>query len=184
MNSNKLKIKDLILIALFIVLITIGAFIKIPLPIFPVPITFQLLIVFLSGFVLKKYHGSIASLLYCLMGLFGLPIFTTGGGFTYITNLSFGYIIGFIVCSFIVSLVVNRYKNPTFKHYLLAGFVGWFALYFVALSYALFLYTKILYLPFETTVFLLSFFIIFIPNDLISLYLAIVIAKRLPRYRN
>lgn len=94
-----MKIKDMCLCALFAVLIAVGAFIKLPVSI--VPITLQTLFVILAALVLKK-KAVYSVLLYVGMGLLGLPVFTSGGGISYVLVPSFGYLIGFIVCSWFV----------------------------------------------------------------------------------
>ena len=72
------KIKNLILCALFVCLISIGAFIKIPIPV--VPFTLQFLFTSLAGILLGGNLGAFSVLIYTLMGLLGFPIFAGGGG--------------------------------------------------------------------------------------------------------
>ncbi len=93
----KIKTKDMILVALFTVLTAVGAFIKIPIG--PAPITLQYLFTALAGVLLGSFLGSLSQLLYIIIGLFGIPIFTSGGGPSYIFNPTFGYLIGFVFAS-------------------------------------------------------------------------------------
>ncbi len=181
MKSNKFQTLDLIFIALFVAFLTIGAYIRIPLPFSPVPISFQLLFVFLSGYVLKPPYGLLSCLLYVLLGLSGLPLFVGGGGIGYLTRPTFGYLLGFIVTSQIIALLMKRKQNPWVNHYLFAGVVGWLALYAVALTYNWILFKYILLTPLDLHHLFVSFFFLFIPNDLLSLYLAIVISRRLQK---
>ena len=95
MRNNRTK--QLILCAMFVALIAIGAFITIPIPI--IPLTLQDLFVMLAGILLGPKWGALASLIYVFMGLAGLPVFTQGGGLAYVLKPSFGFLIG-LLCSF------------------------------------------------------------------------------------
>ena len=79
---NKLSTKSLILCSLFAALIAVGAFIKIPIPV--VPFTLQVLFTTLAGLLLGPKLGAISVGIYLLIGLIGIPVFTQGGGPSYI----------------------------------------------------------------------------------------------------
>ena len=59
--------------SLFVALIVVGAFIKIPVPV--VPFTLQLLFTMMAGLLLGGKLGAVSVGVYILMGLLGLPIF-------------------------------------------------------------------------------------------------------------
>ena len=87
MNDKvKLATRDLAKIALSIALIVIGGLIKIPIGI--VPITLQMFMCFTVTLILQK-KAFIAIAIYILMGLVGLPVFASGGGFSYVFVPSF-----------------------------------------------------------------------------------------------
>ncbi len=68
----------------------IGAFIRIPVPL--VPFTLQITFTTLAGlFLLGSKKGAISVAVYVLMGLIGIPVFTQGGGFSYVLKPSFGF---------------------------------------------------------------------------------------------
>lgn len=90
MKSN---VRNLVYVALFIVLITIGAKVVIPIPV--CPFTLQLLFTTLAGLVLGPVYGGISVLCYIVLGLIGVPVFATGGGFGYVLQPTFGYLAGF-----------------------------------------------------------------------------------------
>lgn len=93
----RLKTREMILIALFAALTSIGAFIKIPTPI--VPLTLQYLFCAYSGILLGSKLGLYSQLLYLVIGLMGFPVFTQGGGLTYIFSANFWlYSRVFFVC--------------------------------------------------------------------------------------
>lgn len=104
-----LKTRDLSMIAMFAALTAVGAFIRIPLPI--VPFTLQYFFCALGAMILGSKKGALAQVLYVLIGLIGIPIFTQGGGIQYIFNLTFGYLIGFIVGAFVIGKIVENIEK-------------------------------------------------------------------------
>ena len=94
---------------IFAMLIAVGAFVYIPLPFTPVPITLQVLFVLLCGIILGGRYGTLSTLLYVLSGAAGLPVFAGAfGGMTRILGPTGGYIIGFLIAPSIISLVFKR----------------------------------------------------------------------------
>ena len=90
--------KRLVRISYFTLLTVVGGLIKIPAG--PVSFTLQTLFVILAGFVLGARDGMFSQVAYMLIGLIGLPVFTGGGGFGYVFQPSFGYIVGFCFGAF------------------------------------------------------------------------------------
>ena len=82
MTKNTLKINDIVICGLFVALIAIGAFIKVPVPF--VPFTLQTLFTTLAGLFLGGKKGFLCVFVYMILGLIGLPIFASGGGPGYI----------------------------------------------------------------------------------------------------
>jgi biotin transport system substrate-specific component len=48
--------------------------------------------------------GALSQLIYVVLGLIGIPVFTKGGGLSYIFEPSFGYLIGFILAACIIGV--------------------------------------------------------------------------------
>lgn len=94
--------RDMALIALFALLIAVGTFIRVPLPFSPLPVTLQTAVVLFSGLLLGARRAAAAALLYLCMGLFGLPVFTGGGGLHSVLQPSFGFIVGFVPAAWVV----------------------------------------------------------------------------------
>ena len=65
------------------------SFIRIPVPL--VPFTLQITFTTLAGLLLGSKKGAISVAVYVLMGLIGIPVFTQGGGFSYVLKPSFGF---------------------------------------------------------------------------------------------
>lgn len=163
------------LCALFTVLIAVGAFIKLPISI--VPITMQTLFVVLAGLFLKK-KASYSVLLYVGMGLIGFPIFTSGGGLSYVLIPTFGYLIGFIVCSY----YIGHTKSDTFSQMLLNSMIGVLIIYIIGILYFVFIQYFYYQQVFALSWIIYSLFVVFLPGDILSCIMAIIIYKRLKAY--
>ena len=98
MSKSKLKnskISDMIYIAISVALMAICAWISIPAP---VPFTLQTFGVFVTVGILGGKRGSLAILIYLLLGLIGVPVFSGfGGGIQALLGATGGYIIGFLL---------------------------------------------------------------------------------------
>lgn len=105
----KLQTKDITLISIFVVVITICSWINIP---GPVPFTLQTFAVFLSIILLGGFKGSISIIIYILLGIIGLPVFSGfKSGLSAILGLTGGYIIGFLIISLIYLIFEKRIKK-------------------------------------------------------------------------
>ncbi len=69
-------LRPLVYTALFVALISVGAFIAIPIG--PVPIVLQNMFVLLAGLLLGPAWGTACVAVYLLVGLAGLPVFAGG----------------------------------------------------------------------------------------------------------
>lgn len=162
----KLTIKDMILMSMFAALISIGAFIKIPTPL--VPFTLQFLFTAFAGMLLGAKKGFGAVLLYLVIGLIGLPIFAKGGGPTYIFQPSFGYLIGFAACAFIIGFMTQSTNQLKFSKSLLAVLTGLLFVYLFGVSYMYMIVNLYLKSPMTFKAALIAGFTPFILTDLIQ----------------
>ena len=147
-----MKTKDLVLCAMFVALIAVGAFIKIPVPV--VPFTLQFLFTMLAGLLLGPVNGALAVVVYIVLGLIGLPIFTQGGGPGYIFQPSFGYIIG-------------------------ANFLGLFIVYSFGMIYYYVISNFYLNSPIGVGALFLYCFVLAVPGDIVLCIVAAIIGKRM-----
>lgn len=125
--------RRIIHISYFTVLTIIGAMLRIPAG--AVSFSMQTFFVILSGLVIGRRDGAAAQLVYMIMGLIGLPVFTTGGGIHYVFQPSFGYIIGFVLGAWTAGFVMSRFKVIKSRHIFLAGVIGLAAIYIPGMSY-------------------------------------------------
>ena len=96
---SDIKTRDMIMVSFFAALITAGAYIKIPISV--CPFTLQFLCTTLAGILLGGFQGALAVGIYVLIGLAGVPVFTGGGGLSYVVQPTFGYLLGFIAGAFV-----------------------------------------------------------------------------------
>ena len=83
------------------------------LPIGPVPISLTNLVIYFSLYTLGTMKGTISYLVYLLLGLVGLPVFSGfTGGPAKLAGPTGGYIIGFIVMAVIAGLVIDNCHKP------------------------------------------------------------------------
>ncbi len=126
----RLKAYDIFNVVLFSALTAIGGYIHIPLPFNPVPITLQTMFAYLAGSILGSYLGALSQLVYLLMGLAGLPIFSGGAsGFSVIIGPTGGYLVGFIVGAFVIGKLVETRKDGGFLWFLTCMVAGTLAIY-------------------------------------------------------
>jgi biotin transport system substrate-specific component len=96
--------------AAFIGLIALGSWIS--LPIGNIPFTLQTLFVILAGIIMHRY-GVIPVLLYCVLGVLGLPLFHNGmAGIGVLIGPSGGYLFGFIFAGLITGLSYEHKSRP------------------------------------------------------------------------
>ena len=101
---KKLTLKGMILAAVFAALTGILTQVQIPLPY--VPINLALFSVFLAGALLGPKYGTLAMVVYVLIGAVGVPVFSGfSGGLHKLTGPTGGYIAGYILCAFLVGLL-------------------------------------------------------------------------------
>ncbi|MEC9145832.1 MAG: biotin transporter BioY, partial [Pseudomonadota bacterium] len=88
-------------------LLAISAQIKIPL--YPVPVTGQTLVVLMTGMAYGSRLGAATLLAYLVEGGMGLPVFAGGGaGWATLAGPTGGYLIGFLVAAFLLGLLAER----------------------------------------------------------------------------
>ena len=105
-----MKIENLTRIAFFTAIIIICSYIMIP---FAVPFTLQTLGIFVSVLVLGKNKGSFVVLIYLLIGIIGVPVFSgMKGGIGALLSPTGGYIAGFLACAYIAGLLFEKTNKP------------------------------------------------------------------------
>ena len=95
MKTAKLQVRDMCLIGIFTAMITVLGQLSIPMP-YGVPMTLQTLTIPLAGVVLGARRGTIATLVYVILGAVGLPVFAGfAGGIGVLFGATGGFILSF-----------------------------------------------------------------------------------------
>ncbi|KAB2329816.1 biotin transporter BioY [Bacillus mesophilum] len=122
MNSEQIKLRSMIVTALFAAVIGVMAQMVIPIP--PVPITGQTLAIGLAATILGAKYGTFSVLLYLMIGAAGVPVFAEfSGGLSTIVGPTGGYLIGFIPAVFIMGFYMEK-TAFTFLHAMIANTIG------------------------------------------------------------
>ena len=103
-KSQNVKIlKYILIIFLGSIFLTISS--KIKIPFYPVPMTMQTFIVLFLGMSFGYKIGLATVSLYLVEGIIGLPVFSNspekGVGLAYFTGPTMGYLIGFLIATFL-----------------------------------------------------------------------------------
>lgn len=171
------KTQDLVQIAIFAVLIAICSWISIPVSI---PFTMQTFAVFLSVAVLGGRRGTMAVLVYLLLGLVGIPVFAGfTGGIGILFGNTGGYMIGF-VCSSLFMWGMEKTLGRKTWVLALSMFLGLLICYAFGTAWFIILYAQSGELLEIGTV--LGWCVLpFVLPDLLKICLALLLGKRLSK---
>lgn len=137
-------------------------------PIGPVPISFTNLLLYLSLYLVGGRMTVISYVVYILMGLVGLPVFSGySGGIGKLLGPTGGYIIGFLPMAMIAGMIVDRYSSSMIRFW---GILG-----ATLIAYIL---ETIWFCVVMDTVFVAALGICvfpFIPGDIVKIVIAVVI---------
>jgi biotin transport system substrate-specific component len=175
-KKTKLSTTGLILAAMFAALTAIGAFIKIPVPL--VPFTLQIVFVYFAGSLLGSRLGALSQLVYLSVGLIGAPVFTEGGGPGYVLKPTFGYLIGFLLASYVIGRIIEKKNNPTLRNFVFAHFTGLLIVYAAGTVYLYIAMNLIVGKAFSIWQTFLYGFLLAVPGDIVLCLIASAIAAK------
>ncbi|MBQ9302620.1 biotin transporter BioY [Butyrivibrio sp.] len=169
------KVLDMVYMAISAALIAICSWISIPTA---VPFTLQTFAVFFVLLLLGGERGTIATLVYVLLGAVGVPVFAGfSGGIGILLGSTGGYIIGFLFVGLIYILFEKFFKkNIVMK--IVALVLGLAVCYAFGTAWFMHVYIKSSGEVGLLTVLGWCVFPFIIP-DLIKMALAVVVAKRI-----
>ena len=85
-------------------------------PVGPVPVSLTVFVVFLSVYALGRRLGTLSYVIYLLLGLFGLPVFSGFmGGPAKLFGPTGGYLFGMIAMAWIAGIFIDRFTVPFFE---------------------------------------------------------------------
>lgn len=174
-------IVTLTLSALFCTLICVGSLIRIPIPNM-MPITLQTFFVLLTALVLPLKASTLAIFTYIALGLVGLPIFSGGGGLGYFLMPNFGFIIGFVLATIIMSVISQKLKKNTFWQYLVISLLGVIIIYIIGVVYFALITNVYNNNAYSAIWFIQTVFLPFLPKEIVCIILASLTAYKIRPY--
>lgn len=176
MHSRKgNRLFHMVLIALMTAVMSVLSPFSIPLPFSPVPLSLTTFVLYLSLYITGPKYTFISCLLYLLLGLIGMPVFSGfSGGPGKLLGPTGGYLIGYLFIPLITALfpLTKNIFKLTFRVRLIHGFtlvLGTFCCYLVG-TFWLAYQTDI-----SCTGAFLSGVLPFIPGDICKIALALLL---------
>jgi biotin transport system substrate-specific component len=168
MLIKKLSVRELCSIGLFTAIIAVCAQISIPMP-YGVPMTLQTFAIPLAGAVLGIKNGTIAALVYVLLGAVGVPVFANfSGGIGMIFGRTGGFILAFPLMALLAGIGAKK-DNPF-----------WLTMWLVIGAVVLYI-SGMLMFSFVTSNSLMASFgfvvVPFLPTEVIKIAMVVVLNK-------
>lgn len=121
MNTTLSKTTTMVIVAMFTAIAAVLSALPSFINILGVPATLQTFAMSFLGFLLGRKNGTMAVVLYILLGAVGLPVFSGfKGGLSVLFGITGGFIFGFLFLAFLCGLS-NKYKNIVIKVLLSLG---------------------------------------------------------------
>ena len=187
-NEKKIfSVQNIVLMAVFVALMAVCSWISFPVN--AVPITLQTFGVFVTAGLLGLQLGTIAVIIYILLGIIGVPVFAGfSGGIACLTpysetGASGGYIIGFIFTAIVIGLfygIIKKVKDEKIKLFLLAAsmFLGDVACFIVGTVW----FVKFNPWGMDLKASLAACVFPFIIPDIVKIVIATIVVNRVKKY--
>ncbi len=106
----KLSVRELVIAALMSALFCILG--PLSIPIGPIPLSLTGLVLYMSLYITGRKMTAIAYLIYLIIGMIGLPVFSGyAGGLGKVIGPTGGYLAGYIFTALISGTVIDKYYN-------------------------------------------------------------------------
>lgn len=174
-------LRSMLLSAMFAALTAVGAFLKIPAG--ATSFTLQLFFTCVAGVLLGPYWGAASQLVYVLLGLIGVPIFTEGGGLMYLAKPTFGFLLGLAPMALVIGLLTKHLNAQNLRGHAVRGILqlglacvaGLVVLYLIGLPYMYFILDG----AWSVGKTIVSGCLIFLPFDALKIIVATLLCVRL-----
>ncbi len=180
-----MNIKRITKISLMIAMIALGAIIKIPMPVIQY-LTFQLAFVLLAGILLGSKDGLIATLIYVLGGLLGIPWFAEGGGIYYVLKPSFGFILMFpsaaVISGYCREYAERKKERSDFLIISIGAVCSTIIVWIIGMLYVAYIYQHVLDKDFGYFSALLSIFSPAFYKDIVFAFIATIVGIRVYKH--
>ena len=117
-------LKNLLIILIGSILYALSARIAIPIP--PVPVTLQTLVLLTFSMAVGSRLAFLTFALYIFQGIIGIPVFAKPpfSGFYYLIGPSGGYLLGMLIASYFVGYLAEKNYDKNFFKSLITIFIG------------------------------------------------------------
>ena len=117
-------LKNLLIIFIGSILYALSARIAIPIP--PVPVTLQTLVLLTFSMAVGSRLAFLTFALYIFQGIIGIPVFAKPpfSGFYYLLGPSGGYLLGMLIASYFVGYLAEKNYDKNFIKSLIPIFIG------------------------------------------------------------
>ncbi len=165
---RNLTLRSMIMAAIFAAALAAVAQFKFYLPGVPnVPVTLQVLVVYVAGLLLGPTWGFVSMLVYVLLGAIGLPVYAGGAsGVQVLLGPTGGYLMSYPVAALVIGLMAPPEQNPSRGRMELAMLLGLAIIYLGGAGWAILMGGKAL-----ATV-ISGWVLPFIPFDLLKMWVA------------
>ena len=172
-DNQKIKTKQMVLIALMTAVTCVLGPLSIPLPFSPVPISLTNFAIFLAIFVLGMKNGTISFIIYLLLGAVGVPVFSSfRGGLQVLAGPTGGYLIGFIFLALIMGFALDHFDRK-----LVPTIIGMIIGMVVCYAFGTVWLAKLLSLSFKEG--LMMGVIPYLPGDAAKIIIAAIVGPKL-----
>lgn len=172
-DNQKIRTKQMVLIALMTAITCVLGPLSIPLPFSPVPISLTNFAIFLAIFVLGMKNGTISFIIYLLLGAVGVPVFSSfRGGFQVLAGPTGGYLIGFIFLALIMGFALDHFDRK-----LVPTIIGMIIGMAVCYAFGTVWLAKLLSLSFKEG--LMMGVIPYLPGDAAKIIIAAIVGPKL-----
>ncbi len=172
MKFKRLSVYDIAIISVFVAVIMVCSYVTVPLS---VPFTMQVFSVFLSIGLLGTKRSVACIVVYLLLGMAGVPVFSNfQGGAQVLFGQTGGFLIGFVFSAIISGVLIRKLKGG-FIAVFLSMFVGLLACYVCGILWLVIGFSFSLKAAIILTAPLIAF-------DIIKIALAAVLSIRLRKY--
>ncbi|PTX53676.1 biotin transport system substrate-specific component [Melghirimyces profundicolus] len=176
MTETTTRVRNMALTAMFAALLAVAGQIAIPIP--PVPITLQTMVVMLAGSVLGARMGAASMLIFILLAAFGVPVLSGGkGGLAALVGPTAGYIWSWPVAAYLIGRWTER-SVPRLRFWKLFLYHAVWGIAFVYLCGVLWLVYAV---GMDWNAALAGGVLPFIPGDVVKAVLASTVALSLFR---
>lgn len=104
--------RRVVAVAVFTILTALSAYVAVPVPGTPVPVTLQTMVVVLAGALLGPTLGAASQVAYLMAGIMGAPVFSGGmAGLAHLFGPTGGYLLAFPVAAAVAGMIAGGRKG-------------------------------------------------------------------------